>query len=216
MTTTDNRPAGDRLERPLGGPSGSCPTCDTERVWASNKTSKHGAKALCRACDRAQHAKYRAENSERVKGATAKWRRDNPDKVKAYSDKYYAENTEKEKAYSAKYRAANPEKKRAYDAKWARENPEKCRAAAAKYRALIKGAILPGVPYDQYGKHEGLPCYICTAPAEATDHVHPLNRGGFHSNHNFKPICAPCNGSKRDRVWPGHDDWENFLESRRP
>ena len=44
-------------------------------------------------------------------------------------------------------------------------------------------------------------CYICGAPATATDHVIPLARGGTHWPANLRPICTRCNSSKGIH-WP--------------
>ncbi len=42
-------------------------------------------------------------------------------------------------------------------------------------------------------------CYLCGAPAEATDHVIPLSRGGAHWPSNLRPICRSCNSAKKAR-----------------
>lgn len=88
---------------------------------------------------------------------------------------------------------------------WRRDNPEKNRALAARYHARKKGAA--GWDYTT-AEHIawrwemwGGRCYICGAPAEATDHVKPLAAGGGHWPCNLRPICKSCNSRKRDQ-WP--------------
>lgn len=58
-------------------------------------------------------------------------------------------------------------------------------------------------------------CYVCGDKATATDHIYPLAREGLHCNDNFAPICAPCNSSKTDKLWPGHSGWEEFVEKQK-
>jgi len=47
-------------------------------------------------------------------------------------------------------------------------------------------------------------CWICGAPAEATDHLRPINSkaGGSNQPENVRPICTSCN-HKRDHGWYG-------------
>ena len=45
-------------------------------------------------------------------------------------------------------------------------------------------------------------CYICSDPAEATDHVKPRAAGGLNLASNLRPICHRCNSVKRDK-WLG-------------
>ena len=45
-------------------------------------------------------------------------------------------------------------------------------------------------------------CWVNPAhPAEATDHVKPLAKGGANMLANFRPICTSCNSSKGAK-WP--------------
>jgi 5-methylcytosine-specific restriction endonuclease McrA len=53
-------------------------------------------------------------------------------------------------------------------------------------------------------------CYVCSAKAEATDHVIPLHAEGLHCIKNFKSICTPCNSGKGYSVWPGQPGWKDF------
>jgi hypothetical protein len=44
-------------------------------------------------------------------------------------------------------------------------------------------------------------CWVCGSGAEATDHVKPWGKGGPHVASNLRPICGPCNSTKRGK-WP--------------
>ena len=44
-------------------------------------------------------------------------------------------------------------------------------------------------------------CYLCGKPAEATDHVVPLAKGGSNWPANLRPICKHCNSTKGSK-WP--------------
>ena len=81
------------------------------------------------------NAKWRAENPEKKKAQNAKWRAENPEKQKVINANWYAENAEKLNQDSAKRYAENPEKKKAQGAKWRAENPEKVKENEANWRA---------------------------------------------------------------------------------
>ena len=68
---------------------------------------------------------------------------------------------------------------------------------------------------EYYDVQRDASCYVCGIPAEATDHVYPLAKDGLHCNENFAPICQECNSAKIDRIWPGHEDWEAFVEKQK-
>ncbi len=60
-----------------------CVKCGgTER----GKPPKGRVLGACKACLRANGAKYYAENHEKAKARNAKWAAENPEKMKAYSD----------------------------------------------------------------------------------------------------------------------------------
>jgi hypothetical protein len=90
-----------------------CSKCKVERpLDMFNKKSKHkdGLAYQCKICTREAAAKYRKENSEKIKESNAKYRAENSQRIKAYQKKYRAENPEKGRANTAKYRNNNKEK----------------------------------------------------------------------------------------------------------
>jgi len=106
-------------------------------------------------------------------------------------EKYYAD-IEKSRA---KGRAAN---RKSY-----KENPEKARARGLRRRAFMTGAEGTATAKQIKGRWDlyGSLCYLCGKPAEQTDHVIPISKGGTNWPANLRPICKTCNSSKRAR-WP--------------
>lgn len=85
-------------------------------------------------------------------------------------------------------------------------DPKKYIAWVAKRRARKLAA--PGVCTAEQLKARfeiyGNCCAYCGAPAEASDHVIALNRGGSNWPANIRPSCKSCNSSKGDKplaVW---------------
>jgi hypothetical protein len=122
-----------------------CSTCGEVKQtseFGKNKTHSGGLNSECKICARARgrvrSAKYRSENTEKIRAYQAKYRTENTEKERARHAKYRTENTEKERAQQSKYRSENTEKIRAYQAKYRTENPEKNRAQQAKYRSANK------------------------------------------------------------------------------
>jgi hypothetical protein len=124
--------------------------------------------------------------------------------IAGYGKEWWAANPDKALAYGASYRAQHPDKVRESVRKWSRANRDKCRQHENVRRAR-KAAVVT-IPFTaeqlaQKWAYYGDRCYLCGEPADATDHVKPIAKGGPHMLANLKPICTPCNSRKRDR-WP--------------
>jgi len=108
-----------------------------------------------------------------------------------------------QRVYQKVYRLANLEKECARKRVHYEANLEKYRANGAKRRARKNGADGQATAeqiaarWDYYGGQ----CYICGAPADATDHVIPLDKGGSNWPANLRPICKRCNSVKGPK-WP--------------
>lgn len=175
---------------------------------------------ICRECDKERHGEYyqthHAEAIERNHTNYAK----NKDVILARQKDYYTANKERILERDTAYRKQHPEARHAqnvayYQAhieakkasakRWAKENPERDLAAHHRHRARKREA--PGAEYTTYqhiaGRWEmwGGRCWICGAPAEQTDHVKPLAKGGAHWPCNLRPICKRCNSAKKG-TWP--------------
>ena len=130
-----------------------CSKCKVEKdlgEFPKDKTKRDGLHNMCKECRHLLHAKWRADNPEKMRGYWAKARANNPEKGRAQWIKWCAENPEKIRGYRAK----NPEKVKASRTKWRAENPEKVKACRAKcvlnledpyVRGLLK---LPNPPQE--------------------------------------------------------------------
>jgi len=92
--------------------------------------------------------------------------------------------------------------------RWRIENPEKYlqgkRREEAKRRARKHDALCITCGGSDYATlPQGNLCFYCgVSPADTTDHVVPLSRGGAHCNVNFVPACGPCNSKKWANATP--------------
>ena len=107
------------------------------------------------------------------------------------------------------------------DRDWREENPERVRYNGCRYRARkynAQGADTTSVEMvrTKWSLHGNL-CYLCNRPAEATDHVEPLAKGGSHMIDNLMPVCGACNSVKGDR-WPydieAHRQREGYYQRK--
>lgn len=142
-----------------------------------------------READLAQQRLYRQRNAEKL---SRKWA------------EYRKSNSQKRAQYCADWRRANPEKQAAAKRAWKQANPELNRAHEALRRARLRS--VPAIEFTveqlaQRWAYYGDKCWICREEATATDHVKPIAKGGAHMLCNLRPICTPCNSSKRD-TWP--------------
>jgi len=90
--------------------------------------------------------------------------------------------------------------------KWERTHPYSMKARRANLQAQRRGAPgkITGDEMQSVWQEWNDCCWICGAPAEATDHLRPINgkAGGANSPENVRPICTACN-HKRDHGWYG-------------
>ena len=158
------------------------------------------------------YAEYYAANKDRIAKRNAEWRAANKDKIAEYyaanKDRiaeYRAANKDRIAEYYAEYRAANKDRIAEYYAEYCRTHPEiarfikqrrRCRKLNAAGNDYITTELLEA-RWDYYGRR----CYLCGAPATATDHVKPLAKGGAQWPCNLRPICSRCNSIKNAK-WP--------------
>ena len=181
-----------------------------------SKRSSSGYRSWCKGCvseqrkiHRVTHkkeiAEYRkawnAANRERNAIVHALYYQSNREKCCARSREYYHANKEQEAARSKTYRLLH--NRRVYFRKWRKDNPDKARAKRRNRRARKNSApgYATGEQESWRWEVHGNKCYICGAPAEATDHVIPLDKGGSDWPANLRPICRRCNSVKGPK-WP--------------
>src|SRR5690606_34163900 len=78
-----------------------CPGCGITRPsseWTRDSTKRDGLRSHCKPCMRAESAKYRAAN---------------PEKLREYNRRWYKANSDKAREYSRRWREANPDRVRA-------------------------------------------------------------------------------------------------------
>jgi 5-methylcytosine-specific restriction endonuclease McrA len=119
--------------------------------------------------------------------------------VKARHAKYRAENREKVKARETKYRAENRERLSVRDAKYKKDNLEKGRVYTQRRRARkanAQGTHTADQLKARFDYH-GNKCVYCNSTEDLhADHMIPLSRGGTNFASNMVPACGSCNRSK--------------------
>lgn len=185
-----------------------CSRCEQELFaehFAAGKAFKDGLAGYCKPCYKVYWAEYysadkRARASRRKR---ARYKRDT-DAILESQRKWRQAHLDVVRQRERRYRLANLEAKKAALRKWHKANPDRARAAGARRRS--RRAAVPTVNFtvDQLSQrwaYYGNKCWVCGVAATATDHVKPLSKGGAHMLCNLRPICQPCNSSKKDK-WP--------------
>lgn len=175
---------------------------------------------ICKDCDKQRHSEYYQTHHAEVLGHNHARYAANKDTILAKQKQYYTankkrilerdaahrnEHLEEKKARDRAYYQAHTEAVKANVKRWVKANPERDLALHHRHRARQREA--PGAEYTTYQhiidrwEMWGNRCWICGAPAEQTDHVKPLARGGAHWPCNLRPICKRCNSAKK-ATWP--------------
>lgn len=139
---------------------------------------------------------WREENLDRAHQNQMRWREENPDRWAEINRAAYERNKDK---YNAK-RRGDPRAKERMRA-WQLANPDKISEYNRRRKAARRGAEGRHTNEDiaEIWARYGNACAYCGAPAEHTDHVHPLSRGGSDWPENLVPACTSCNLSKKNK-----------------
>jgi hypothetical protein len=137
----------------------------------------------------------------------AKWRADNRDRLNEQSRSYWRDRADKDKSRATRqaWTEANREHIAAVNAAWYQANLDKAKEARQRRRSHM--AAVPAIPFtaDQLAARlafYGYRCWMCGGPYEHLDHVKPVSKGGPHMLANYRPACHGCNIRKRD-WWDG-------------
>ena len=186
------------------------PTCEihsAEKAWVKDSHKRNGGRWRCQECSAEYLRRYREENSSRLSQVDR-------DRRAAYRINHKVEISEYAKSYMPKYREENKGM-----LKEKRQTPEgivRRRTNRARRDSRKNDSCCTQCEGQGYGDFAAGKCYICLSrDADTTDHVMPLSLGGRHCVLNFSGACMECNKSKGNRVFPGHEGWESFLNSRR-
>lgn len=144
----------------------------------------------CKPCLRAERAKYRLQN---------------PEKVKASKKTAYLRYRDKWLVYLSEWRNANYDRYRAGIRAWNEQHPEQLRVHSSAKDARKRNAPIVDLTAAQWQAIKaayGHKCVYCGTRALALtqDHVVPLSRGGAHTMSNIVPACQPCNSRKNART----------------
>lgn len=152
---------------------------------------------------RAYNAAYFAAHRDERRARDATYYATHREEWRLYGTAYYAAHRAEKREAGIRWRAANRERKAAYMSIYRRAHLAEYAQRQANRRARQAGA--PGSASLVQTKARwamwGDRCWMCAAPATATDHVKPLAKGGPNWPANLRPACAPCNTRKRDQ-WP--------------
>lgn len=157
--------------------------------FPANKGRHRGVHTYCSACTTVvRRERYRVN----IYAQQKRWRVANPERVAEYGRVWAANNPEKLRAKHARQKAADPERYWRYAR--AGEQNRRAREKAAPGRAT---SAQISARWAYFGHN----CWMCGAPADVTDHVKPLSKGGSNWASNLRPACRRCNNSKRAK-WP--------------
>lgn len=157
---------------------------------------------------RARDVVYREKNRQAINERCRDYRARNSEKVKASQAVYRENNRERRREEFRRWRLENPDKMRLAKTRWKQNNSEKVLESAriCGNRRRARKAEVPSIKFTaddlrQRWEYYGHRCYLCRKPANQTDHVKPLGKGGADMLCNLRPICGDCNSRKNDR-WP--------------
>lgn len=169
-----------------------CTACGTRKPFEDfyrDPTKTDGLHSYCKTCQKAHTQRHRDEYPDEVKAAHYKWMADDPERKRKSDARSYRKHAEKRRATCRAYYLSHI---------------DYYYALASARRALMKSAtVVPFTAAQLRARWEyyGNACWMCGAPATATDHVKPLTKGGAHMLCNLRPACQPCNNTKSNK-WP--------------
>lgn len=185
--------------------------------FSVRKKPRPGINSVCKICDAARAAKWRASNRERHRAAGASYRARFPDRVKETMRRWYEKNADYKKTAAREWRRLN-------SAKIACSRQQKKQQILAGNRLREERLRLATPDWlDQPQKREIMACYVL-AQAQSdvlgekydVDHVIPLkgrNFSGLHVPWNLQVLHGRKNRQKKNST-PTADE-HLFVEGAR-
>jgi len=206
-----------------------------ERLKAKNPHYSRDATRRMREKDpeaaKAKSKRYYEENQVQIRERVKLRAAANKVKVREQARRSYEKHKLKHLASAKAWQEANPEKVLEAKRKWRRNNAEKQRVATARWaknhpaEVLVKSGRHRAKKFSAKGRYTidqlnarilyygGLCAYCRVTPCEGIDHVIPLTRGGSNWPANLRPVCAPCNSSKGNRLL---SEWKGPPREQKP
>jgi len=168
------------------------------------------------AAKRAQAASYQRNREKRmidaaVKRATPEYAAEAAARTQAWREA----DPERYLLSAKRYRDLNPEKRKATIRAWMDANPEKVKASRMRRSGHERNAFtLPFTAEQLRARMDyfGRVCWMCGGAFEHIDHVKPLSKMGANILANYRPSCASCNMSKKDK-WYGVSGLHRFIKN---
>lgn len=209
-----------------------CTVCKEMKLldeFKKHKPNKSGLSHKCKACGKAQdakylsehreenkatskaryyakpeaRAKYRIDNAEKIAAGKRDWRKRNPDKVKAHKKDSAKRHPESQARRLKRYNERHPE------VQSMRVHVQNMRQRAKQMDDLFdwKRSELAAMYAEQEGKcaYCGISIYWSVPHDVHVDHIHPLSRGGTNELSNLCLSCQDCNFSKGNKTIP---EWQ--------
>lgn len=171
---------------------------DIDRTRKCRKCGLDFSGVRCKACLRANSARWRASDPERARESVRRCRANNPERVLQLA---------------AEYRAKDPERNRRQVSEWAKKYPDKRNAIQQNRRARKIGGggkLSPGLTQRLLVLQKGR-CACCGASLAFgyhLDHIVPLALGGANEDRNMQLLTPACNTRKAAK------DPVEFMQSK--
>lgn len=177
-------------------PSKFCGRCATVRpraAFASRSRSRDGLAPWCRDCNREYGQAYYAANKQKRDAQAAEW---------------YAANRDRRRPQQRAWRQANLDRERENRRAWLAAHPGYITEYMRARRAALAGRTVG--PVDLDALWTGF-CGICDGPIDRSlrwpdadspsiDHIHPVSKGGSHTQDNLQWTHLVCNIRKGCRL----------------
>lgn len=179
-----------------------CPDCEQIKSvdeFNNRSRSADGKMTYCKPCFRVRNYASRKKNPAAKNRAIAKWRANNSEKVKANKRAWREANKDKVNAQKREWNKLNKDKVRDMNQRSYAKNPALFINNAMKRYAKFKNVEQRLVTKRDIARLQTMPCIYCKSSQRIEiDHIHPIERKGRHSIGNLAPACMACNRSKSD------------------